>query len=53
MGRLRSVVRVIDSFDILSCLCSQVLETPSQNWLILVTPKLGLKLDFGLCAKVK
>ena len=53
MGRLGSVVRVIDSFDILSCLCSQVLETPSQNWLILVTPKLGLKLDFWLCAKVK
>ena len=31
MGRLGSGVWVIDSFDILSCLCSQVLETPSQN----------------------
>ena len=49
MGLLVSEVWVIDSFDILSCLCGQVLETPSQNWLILVTPKL----DFGLCAKVK
>jgi len=53
MGRLGSGVWVIESFDILICLCSQVLETPSQNWLIIVTTKLGLKLDFGLCAKVK
>ena len=44
---------VIHSFNILICPCGQVLETPSQNWLILVTPKLGLKLDVGLCAKVK